>query len=463
MRKVRSSAAVACRARPGAGGAAAFAAASWSSASGPPAAPSQPGRTRLGSCDELLGRGTATKACAGSAPTAGTGARPATTDRQDSVPPGCPSCGRRRAPSRTTSPSAARRPVPTSQEAGVDEPDRAKTDGNLLVRVVGTACAHDLRRESCRATAGSVRPARRTRSTPEFLLVGDRVVATGVRPVGGPVDGAPLDGPAGSQSRVLVLDVSDPVRPTRVDAHGFSGTAALRPAVRRHGPAGARPRPPALRFVSPPTKARQDRGRPEPGPGAEQHPLPTGFRRSPRPARDGPSLRCQPRTRSSAAPRRRARGAASAPSRSSASTSATPDQADATAVATCPPWPTCRPTDLYVATSPSTPTWPAATGSRIVVAPERAAPAPDVHGSTSAAPRRTPGAAASAAGQRTAGRWTSTTACCGMDRVAVDRRRRRPPAPTRSSCSDHARPAGRVRPRRRARRRRADQVGALVR
>ena len=60
------------------------------------------------------------------------------------------------------------------------------------------------------------------------MLVGDRVVvtATGVRAVGGPVDessGLRRTGTTVAQSRVLVLDVSDPARPTLVTDRTFSG------------------------------------------------------------------------------------------------------------------------------------------------------------------------------------------------------------------------------------------------
>ena len=90
----------------------------------------------------------------------------------------------------------------------------------------------------------------------EVMLVGDRVVvtATGVRTFGGPVDeswGLRRTGPAVSQSRVLVLDVSDPGRPTLVTDRTFSGTVL---SARQYGDTirlVTQTPAPALHFVYP--------------------------------------------------------------------------------------------------------------------------------------------------------------------------------------------------------------------
>ena len=115
-----------------------------------------------------------------------------------------------------------------TQEAGVDEPDRAKTDGTVLVRVVGhSVLLSDVTGDQPRALGSYPLPD--SIFDAEVMLVGDRVVvtATGVRTFGGPVDeswGIRRTGPSVSQSRVLVLDVSDPGRPTLVTDRTFSGT-----------------------------------------------------------------------------------------------------------------------------------------------------------------------------------------------------------------------------------------------
>ena len=142
-----------------------------------------------------------------------------------------------------------------TQEAGVDEPDRAKTDGKLLVRVVGqSVLLSDVTGDQPRALGSYVLPD--SIFGAEVMLVGDRVVVTGtgVRAFAGPLDeswGLRRTWPSVSQSRVLVLDVSDPGRPTLVSDRTFSGTML---SARQYGdtvrlvtltPA------PALRFVYP--------------------------------------------------------------------------------------------------------------------------------------------------------------------------------------------------------------------
>ena len=72
------------------------------------------------------------------------------------------------------------------QEAGVDEPDQVKTDGELLVRV-HAGDAHDVRRHRARpGRARLARPAGLPGRDAELLLVGDRAVVLGSAPA---VDG----------------------------------------------------------------------------------------------------------------------------------------------------------------------------------------------------------------------------------------------------------------------------------
>jgi hypothetical protein len=141
------------------------------------------------------------------------------------------------------------------QEAGVDEPDRAKTDGTLLVRVVGhSVLLSDVTGDHPRALGSYLLPD--SVFDAEVMLVGDRVVvtATGVRAVGGPVDegwGVRRTGPAVSQSRVLVLDVSDPSRPALVTDRTYSGTVL---SARQYGDTirlVTQTPAPSLRFVYP--------------------------------------------------------------------------------------------------------------------------------------------------------------------------------------------------------------------
>ena len=142
-----------------------------------------------------------------------------------------------------------------TQEAGVDEPDRAKTDGTVLVRVVGhSVLLSDVTGDQPRALGSYPLPD--SVFDAEVMLVGDRVVvtATGVRAFGGPVDESwdlRRTGPSVSQSRVLVLDVSDPGRPTLVTDRTFSGTVL---SARQYGDTirlVTQTPAPALRFVYP--------------------------------------------------------------------------------------------------------------------------------------------------------------------------------------------------------------------
>ena len=142
-----------------------------------------------------------------------------------------------------------------TQEAGVDEPDRAKTDGTVLVRVVGhSVLLSDVTADQPRALGSYPLPD--SIFDAEVMLVGDRVVvtATGVRTFGGPVDeswGIRRAGSSVSQSRVLVLDVSDPGRPTLVTDRTFSGTVL---SARQYGDTirlVTQTPAPALRFVYP--------------------------------------------------------------------------------------------------------------------------------------------------------------------------------------------------------------------
>jgi hypothetical protein len=140
-------------------------------------------------------------------------------------------------------------------EAGVDEPDRAKTDGTVLVRVVGhSVLLSDVTADQPRALGSYPLPD--SIFDAEVMLVGDRVVvtATCVRTFGGPVDeswGIRRAGSSVSQSRVLVLDVSDPGRPTLVTDRTFSGTVL---SARQYGDTirlVTQTPAPALHFVYP--------------------------------------------------------------------------------------------------------------------------------------------------------------------------------------------------------------------
>lgn len=103
------------------------------------------------------------------------------------------------------------------QEAGVDEPDLAKTDGRLLAHVDGRRLVlTDVTGPEPREL--STLPLPRALGATELLLVGDRVVVLGAggrdhHPfVDAPRLALPWPGGAGS-TRVLVVDVSDPAAP----------------------------------------------------------------------------------------------------------------------------------------------------------------------------------------------------------------------------------------------------------
>ena len=114
------------------------------------------------------------------------------------------------------------------QEAGVDEPDLAKTDGSLVVHVDGpflvvTDVSGEKPRELSRL------PLPRALGAPELLLVGDRAVVLG-QPSGylaGPGGGGlMLDRsilPEPSSTRALVVDLGDPTAPAVVHDATYGG------------------------------------------------------------------------------------------------------------------------------------------------------------------------------------------------------------------------------------------------
>lgn len=103
------------------------------------------------------------------------------------------------------------------QEAGVDEPDSAKTDGQIVAQVRG--------RELVLTDVSAARPRHlstlrlpRDLQSAELLLVGDRLVVLGTtaQPWGGPgvmTDLMPPFGGIPSTTRALVVDVGDPGTP----------------------------------------------------------------------------------------------------------------------------------------------------------------------------------------------------------------------------------------------------------
>jgi hypothetical protein len=118
------------------------------------------------------------------------------------------------------------------QEAGVDEPDLAKTDGSLV--------AHVQRRQVVLTDTGGDEPRRlstvrlpRGLDAAELLLVGDRLVVLGTtwQVWGGPAASDAIDrrlsfpyggGPA--MTRVLVVDVGDPSAPVVEEDTTFDGS-----------------------------------------------------------------------------------------------------------------------------------------------------------------------------------------------------------------------------------------------
>jgi len=95
------------------------------------------------------------------------------------------------------------------QEAGVDEPDVVKTDGELLVRVRdGELLAHDVTGQEPIEVSATDLPA--GLGSPGLLLTGDTVVVTGATDDGG--------------TRVLTYDLTDPSAPELVDHRGYDAT-----------------------------------------------------------------------------------------------------------------------------------------------------------------------------------------------------------------------------------------------
>ncbi|WP_139984364.1 beta-propeller domain-containing protein [Nocardioides litoris] len=114
------------------------------------------------------------------------------------------------------------------QEAGVDEPDSVKTDGEVLVRLRGAELTtYDVSGAESAGVSELGRLDLGDLHDGEILLTGDRVVAVGD-------DGTPPDPgePASPQIRVLTIDLSDPTAP-RLE-HTVDYDASL-VAARQHG------------------------------------------------------------------------------------------------------------------------------------------------------------------------------------------------------------------------------------
>jgi len=116
------------------------------------------------------------------------------------------------------------------QEAGVDEPDVAKTDGTLVVHLKGRhVLVTDVSGDQPRELSRTRLPRRLVE--PNLLLVGDTVLVfgdDGYRYQGGPIVMdrriAPPFGRTDSTTRIITLDISDPDAPTveredRIDGH----------------------------------------------------------------------------------------------------------------------------------------------------------------------------------------------------------------------------------------------------
>ncbi|HET6560834.1 MAG TPA: beta-propeller domain-containing protein [Marmoricola sp.] len=118
------------------------------------------------------------------------------------------------------------------QEAGVDEPDRAKTDGDLVVHLRGrTLVVTDVTSGSPREV-GTLRLPRNLDSA-ELLLAGDRVLVTGTPSYGWGRDPMPVDmvvparvlpPPMDQNSRLLEVSIADPASPRIVSDQTFGGT-----------------------------------------------------------------------------------------------------------------------------------------------------------------------------------------------------------------------------------------------
>jgi hypothetical protein len=123
------------------------------------------------------------------------------------------------------------------QEVGVDEPDVAKTDGDILVRVgQGEVVVEDVSGQHARQLSRITLPEQMP--SPELLLAGDRVLVlqSGLPawrngpPLPGPV--APRAGtartvtptPVEEQSRLLAVSVADPLIPRIESDQTFGGT-----------------------------------------------------------------------------------------------------------------------------------------------------------------------------------------------------------------------------------------------
>ncbi len=107
------------------------------------------------------------------------------------------------------------------QEAGVDEPDVVKTDGELLVRVQdGDLVTYDVSGDEPERLASLALPD----PDAELLLAGDRVVVIMDRDQDG------FQEPSGA--RVLVVDVADPDQPTVVDEAAYDAGLVT---ARQHG------------------------------------------------------------------------------------------------------------------------------------------------------------------------------------------------------------------------------------
>ena len=106
------------------------------------------------------------------------------------------------------------------QEAGVDEPDIAKTTGDLLVRISDGSLKTDDLGGSAPHRLG-VAPLDRI-ADPQLLLSGDRAIVLGGE-VEDPAASAPLFPPL-PRTWVRTYDLSDPSKPTLVDSRLYDGS-----------------------------------------------------------------------------------------------------------------------------------------------------------------------------------------------------------------------------------------------
>lgn len=118
------------------------------------------------------------------------------------------------------------------QEVGVDEPDRAKTDGEVVVHVRrNTLVVTDVSGAEAREVGTLRLP--RDLAQPELLLSGDTVLVIGSE--GGQLWGAPMPtellvdrmmpspAPVAERSRMLEVSIADPAAPRIVSEQGFGG------------------------------------------------------------------------------------------------------------------------------------------------------------------------------------------------------------------------------------------------